>query len=357
MKDNFLLKKYQKDVFDVLSDEDAGKLIKGVFNYVSSGDSGLEGYLKVVFIPIKKEIDTYESRYEEVCKRNKENGKLGGRPKKEETQNNRTVLEESERVEKNPTSPIPIPIPIPNHNHNQLLNLELEIKNIVNSYSTNKIFNAKELQLDFNRYLTENGFSTRLEVKVDSNGSCDYCGFIDIVAEYKGKKLAIELDNTTPRGRSVYKLKNYDCNYRFILLRNNFRHYFIEDIEIIGLKKEPDLVTDDASLLVEITKQVVEYLNLKTNSKFRYKSKSTQSKINARLNEGYKLDDFIAVIDKKTDEWIDNPDFSKYLCPETLFGTKFEKYLNQKVVPKKKSSSSEQWDLLKGVYDGTIKID
>ena len=82
-------------------------------------------------------------------------------------------------------------------------------------------------------------------------------------------------------------------------------------------------------------KEIVDYLNQKANTHFKPTSKTTQSKINARLNEGYSLDDFIAVIDKKCDEWL-NTEFEQYLCPETLFGTKFEKYLNQKTKQKLK---------------------
>ena len=68
---------------------------------------------------------------------------------------------------------------------------------------------------------------------------------------------------------------------------------------------------------------------LKTNSNFKATSRITKEKINARLNEGYILDDFIAVIDNKVSEWL-GTEFEKFLCPETLFGPKFEKYLNQK---------------------------
>lgn len=80
-------------------------------------------------------------------------------------------------------------------------------------------------------------------------------------------------------------------------------------------------------------KEIIDYLNQKANTHFKYNSKATQSKINARLNEGYVLDDFIAVIDKKFNEW-NNTEFEQYLCPETLFGPKFEKYLNQKSTKK-----------------------
>lgn len=85
---------------------------------------------------------------------------------------------------------------------------------------------------------------------------------------------------------------------------------------------------------LDIIKKIIDYLNNKTKSKFKYNTKITQEKIIARLNEGYKLDDFIVVIDKKSAEWLNDAEFVKYLCPETLFGRKFEKYLNQKVITK-----------------------
>lgn len=81
----------------------------------------------------------------------------------------------------------------------------------------------------------------------------------------------------------------------------------------------------------ELYKNIIDYLNKKIGSSYKYSTKTTQVKINARLNEGYSLDDFIAVIDKKYDEWKDT-EMEQYLCPDTLFGTKFEKYLNQKKV-------------------------
>ena len=91
---------------------------------------------------------------------------------------------------------------------------------------------------------------------------------------------------------------------------------------------------------LEFIKDIINYLNNKTNSNFKYTTKTTQQKINARLNEGYKLDDFIAVIDKKYNEWV-GTEFERYLCPETLFGTKFEKYLNQKET--KKVEKLQSW--------------
>lgn len=79
-----------------------------------------------------------------------------------------------------------------------------------------------------------------------------------------------------------------------------------------------------------IYSEVVDYLNQKAGTKYKSNSKNTTKHIKARLNDGYTLEDFKSVIDKKCSEWL-NTDMEKYLCPDTLFGSKFEKYLNQKI--------------------------
>lgn len=74
---------------------------------------------------------------------------------------------------------------------------------------------------------------------------------------------------------------------------------------------------------------IVSYLNEKAGTNFKATTAKTKSAINARLAEGFKLEDFKTVIDKKCAEWI-GTELQKYLRPETLFGTKFEGYLNAK---------------------------
>lgn len=236
MKDNFLLKKSLIDVIKELSDEDTGKLFKGILNYVNHGDSELTDYLKIIFIPIKTEIDKNEERYLEVCEKNRLNGRRGGRPRKPRDED----LEEenppvSDETEENPP------------------------------------------------------------VNEKSGG--------------KPKKP----------------------------INHNHIH------------NHPSNITNQNQLI----KDIIDYLNIKTNSKFKDTTKSTRQKINARLNEGYTLDDFIDVINKKYDEWV-GTDFEQYLCPETLFGTKFEKYLNQKATKSSggKKKVDSQMEILKGIYYG-----
>lgn len=80
---------------------------------------------------------------------------------------------------------------------------------------------------------------------------------------------------------------------------------------------------------MEIVREVVKYLNDRTGKHYLPTTRLTQNKIIARINEGFTTEDFIRVIDVKAMEWM-NTDREKYLRPETLFGTKFEGYLNQR---------------------------
>ena len=75
-------------------------------------------------------------------------------------------------------------------------------------------------------------------------------------------------------------------------------------------------------------KEIIEYLNLKTNKHYKYNTKKTQTLIKARINEGFTLDDFKIVIDNQTIRWLKDKKMCDYLRPETLFGNKFEGYLN-----------------------------
>ncbi|MCT3436739.1 winged helix-turn-helix transcriptional regulator [Limosilactobacillus fermentum] len=75
--------------------------------------------------------------------------------------------------------------------------------------------------------------------------------------------------------------------------------------------------------------EILDYLNSKAGTSYRASSKATQRFINARLNENYTVDDFKKVIDIKVAAWKNDPKMSQYLRPATLFGTKFESYLNE----------------------------
>ncbi|MFH2030300.1 MAG: conserved phage C-terminal domain-containing protein [Bacteroidota bacterium] len=81
-----------------------------------------------------------------------------------------------------------------------------------------------------------------------------------------------------------------------------------------------------------IVREIVEDLNNVVDSNYKYTTKLTISLINARLKDGFTLDDFKAVHRKMFKCWFNKPDYVRFLRPETLYGNKFEGYLNQKEV-------------------------
>lgn len=98
---------------------------------------------------------------------------------------------------------------------------------------------------------------------------------------------------------------------------------------------QPNATDKDIDIDKELYINIIEYLNKKASTSYKATTKKTQTCIHARLAEGFTLEDFKAVIDKKCVEWI-GTEWEKYLRPETLFGTKFESYLNAKTSEKSK---------------------
>ena len=90
-----------------------------------------------------------------------------------------------------------------------------------------------------------------------------------------------------------------------------------------SIKKEYKESTQES----DFTAAIVDYLNEKAGTHYRAGVAKTQSLIKARANEGFTEADFRTVIDKKCADWI-GTEYEQYLRPQTLFGTKFESYLN-----------------------------
>lgn len=101
---------------------------------------------------------------------------------------------------------------------------------------------------------------------------------------------------------------------------------------------------DKGSVDKEIYETIVSYLNEKAGTKYKATTAKTKSAIKARLADGFTLDDFKVVIDKKCAEWI-GTEWEKFLRPETLFGTKFEGYLNARSRRKNTVQAPDEDDL------------
>lgn len=76
---------------------------------------------------------------------------------------------------------------------------------------------------------------------------------------------------------------------------------------------------------------IIAFLNQVCGTNYKKTTKKIHDLINARFNEGFTIDNFKLVIITKHAEWI-NTEMMKYLRPETLFGNKFESYLNQPII-------------------------
>ncbi|MCC0654724.1 conserved phage C-terminal domain-containing protein [Clostridioides sp. ES-S-0001-03] len=89
----------------------------------------------------------------------------------------------------------------------------------------------------------------------------------------------------------------------------------------------------------EIYKRIIDYLNKAADKSFKSTTKKTMSLIDARLKEGFAEEEFYKVIDNKVLNWLEDDKMNAYLRPETLFGNKFESYLNE--IPKKAIKGNE----------------
>ncbi|MGE7131191.1 phage replisome organizer N-terminal domain-containing protein [Lysinibacillus xylanilyticus] len=103
-------------------------------------------------------------------------------------------------------------------------------------------------------------------------------------------------------------------------------------------------------------KEIIDYLNQKANKKYKHTSQKTQTLIKARIKEKFTLDDFKQVIDIKTAQWLTDDKMSVYLRPETLFGTKFESYLNEqpKVIQQNKQQDIKLPNYVNGISENDL---
>jgi uncharacterized phage protein (TIGR02220 family) len=99
----------------------------------------------------------------------------------------------------------------------------------------------------------------------------------------------------------------------------------------------------------QIVKEVLAYLNEKLKTHYQT---DTAGFISGRLEDGYTIDDFKKVIDKKTKTWLPDLKMQKYLRPKTLFSPEhFQEYLNELELP-----PTKQPIYTPGVKIGTVHV-
>ena len=224
----FIVYKDIHAVVDELTDEQAGKLFRGMIKYSSEGiEPKFDGILKFVFIPIKQQMDRDSAKYDRKCEKNRENAK--------------------KRWERNATA-------------------------------------SDRIQTDANNANT-----------------------------------------------------NTKTN--------------------INTKKETDTNTEsafEADSPLSFSEKIISYLNKKAGTNYPTDSKTAFRKISILADEGYTETDMKKVIDKKCADWLDDDNMREHLRPSTLFGDKFEEYLNAPIslkLEKKQKQTDVKTNLEKQLKD------
>ena len=168
---------------------------------------------------------------------------------------------------------------------------------------------------------------------------CDFCGGVSKPTIIKALKELVESGYLLRREEIINGVQFNRYKVNLPLLKNLYygsKETFTGEVkDFNGGSKEtlPNNKSYNKSLNnKEIYNTILSYLNEKAGTNYRASSKATQGHINARIAEGYTVENFYSVIDKKCAEW-KGSDMEKYLRPETLFGSKFENYLNAPAVP------------------------
>jgi uncharacterized phage protein (TIGR02220 family) len=194
-----------------------------------------------------------------------------------------------------------------------------------------------------------------------SKGALYYQTWMPLLIQYNGENgQAIKLSVTPNVAKSTYYriiqygidvFPKYIKNYSLIKKRNEIIINLYCKVEVVNSENEvatpkvkvprqpqvKPMSNDDLIL------EIINYLNDCTGKSYKANSKIAIININARLKEGYTKDDFIKVISVKATKWL-NTKFEDYLTPNTLFGNKFESYLNEniKVEKTKQENAYEQ---------------
>lgn len=170
----------------------------------------------------------------------------------------------------------------------------------------------------------------------------NYLKVYRILNEFESEK---QIEKQTSNRNSIITINNW-CIYQDsekqteTLLKNNCKT--TETLLKTNKNDKNDKNTNNGRNNIYIV-EIIDHLNLRTGLHYKTTTNKTVTLINARLKEGFTVDDFKTVIDKMCVEWM-NTDMQKYLRPETLFGTKFESYLNREVkqTTKNMTLSSEE---------------
>ena len=194
-----------------------------------------------------------------------------------------------------------------------------------------------------------------------SKGALYYQTWMPLLIQYNGENgQAIKLSVTPNVAKSTYYriiqygidvFPKYIKNYSLVKKRNEIIINLYGKVEVIN--PENEVTTPKVKVIRQpqvkpmsndvLIVEIIDFLNECTGKSYKATSKVATININARLKEGYTKDDFIKVISVKATKW-QGTKFEDYLTPNTLFGNKFESYLNENIntVKTKQENAYEQ---------------
>ena len=141
---------------------------------------------------------------------------------------------------------------------------------------------------------------------------------------YKETTYLDDKDQLIVKENGAYSLKNESCIQNVYTDKNSIdNNIYIPELESTEFDYSETTIYDN----------IINYLNEKTGKNFRIGKEVTRL-IDARINAGASEQDFYTVIDNMCSKWSDDPKMSDYLRPITLFGSKFDSYLNATPVQK-----------------------
>lgn len=151
---------------------------------------------------------------------------------------------------------------------------------------------------------------------------------LDLTSQTKGAKYQQEY-RATHKKDDKCKVKNKETCQGKIERKNK-----TNNLELITYKsKDKVIINNDKN--INIPEEIIKYLNIRTNANFKLTDE--YKRLINNLLKKYQPDDLRIVIDKKCAEWLNNPKMCSFLKPHTLFGDKFERYLNEDVVLPKRT--------------------
>lgn len=255
MRDSFIFHFENIEDIEDMSLEEQGLIFRAMISFAQTGEEPEfeDKAMRAAWKPIRRRMVKDNEAYEEKCRKNRENGQRGGRPRKQE---------DSDLVDERNTSA----------EERQTVNDDIEESQWIMSVEENN--HTVNSDIDENRTVFEETEKTEWFLK-------------------KPKKPDTDTDTDTDTETDIERDKRARAR---------------EDIpfdEIIG------------------------YLNQQAGTKFRADAKEARRCIRARWKEGYRLEDFKTVVDKKCADWLHDEKMVAMLRPITLFSTKFETYLHQ----------------------------